>query len=262
MASPFLCWLIGHYPEGSILSQANPGDTHPWTGSLGGRFSSRRAIDRLFGVKYNGERGVFSGPEFFEMPNRFTFAAIIFGIAIGAGFSSILADEPPSINPFGQSNPEPDDAVRGVVTLSDGSTHPGLIYLTRDKRLQIYDQELQRQREIPLQAVKKIECTVQREWLEKEWRFKEGANDEKIYTGRSYPARTYLYTITLKDGRKITGALSALIYVQPKPNDADKLQTSAEPERFLLNKRDKGEVGQGLRSLVYVKRVEMTNDKR
>jgi hypothetical protein len=166
---------------------------------------------------------------------------------------SLLAAEPPAINPFGQATTERDDAVPGSVELSDGSKHPGMIYLTRDKRLQIYDEKLQRQREVPLQAVKQIDCTVKKERLDKEWTFKETTSDEKIYTGRSYPMREYLHTITLKDGRTITGPLSAIVYIQPKAAAS----AQPEPERFLLNKRNKGEPGQSLKELVYVKRIKL-----
>ena len=92
-----------------------------------------------------------------------------------------------------------------------------MIYLTRDKRLKIYDDRLQRQREVPLQAVKQIECKVKKEWMEKEWKFKETTSDEKILTGRSYPAREYLHTITLGDGRTITGPMAAIVYVRRSP---------------------------------------------
>ena len=91
---------------------------------------------------------------------------------------------------------------------------PGLISLTRDMRLKIYDEKLQRQREIPLRAVKEIACNVKKEWMEREWRFKETTSNEKVYTGRSYPVREYLHTITLTDGRKITGPLSAIVYLR------------------------------------------------
>ena len=137
--------------------------------------------------------------------------------------------------------------------MSDGSVHPGMVYLTRDKRLSIYDEHLQRQREIPLSAVGRIDCKIKREWMEREWKFKETTSDEKIYTGRSYPAREYLHTITLRDGRTITGSLSALVYLQPKRYPSDKARPA---ERYLLNKRDKGKIGSQLKSLVYVKRIE------
>ena len=140
----------------------------------------------------------------------------------------------------------------GCLELSDGSVHPGMIYLTRDARVKIYDERLERQREVPLQAVKQIDCKVKREWLEKEWKFKETTSDEKILTGRSYPAREYIHTITLRSGRTITGPLAAIVYVQASPQQ--------EAERFLLNKRNKGEAGKTLKSLVYVKRIKLGED--
>jgi hypothetical protein len=199
------------------------------------------------------------------MPIKSTSRVLAVAIVLLATTSVLFAGDPPALNPFGQTpSSERDDAVRGVVELSDGSVHPGMIYLTRDKRLQIYDQQLQRQREIPLQAVKKIECSVKKEWTEKEWRFKEGANDEKFYTGRSYPAREYLHTITLKNGKTITGPLSTIVYVQPSKraaSDPDAQPTPVEPERFLLSKRNKGEMGEDLKSLVYVKRIKLGGEK-
>ena len=97
--------------------------------------------------------------------------------------------------------------------------------------------------------VKQIECTVKKEWLEKEWKFKETTSDEKMYTGRSYPAREYLHTITLKDGRTITGPLSAIVYVQPRQTEFRRARRAASdrsPNASCLNKRNKGEIGQRL----------------
>lgn len=197
------------------------------------------------------------------LQNSSALRAVVAIIAALTGLSSLCGAEPPALNPFGQAPSEREDAVPGYIELSDGSIHAGMIYLTRDKRLQIYDNDLQRQREIPLHVVKKIECTVEREWLEREWRFKESANDEKVYTGRSYPAREYLHTITLNDGRTITGPLSAIVYVQPPqygPVRPEEYQPPVQPEQFLLNKRNKGEMGQTLKSLVYVKQIKLGKD--
>jgi len=173
------------------------------------------------------------------------------------------AAEPPTVDPFGRAQAQREDAVPGYIELSDGSVHPGLIYLTRDKRLKIYDDQLQRQREIPLRVVKQIDCAVKKEWMEKEWKYKETASDEKMYTGRSYPAREYLHTITLHDGRTITGPLAEIVYLRPQDDSSKATGDShAEPkvERFLLNKRNKGEVGQELKSLVYVKQIKLGKD--
>lgn len=174
----------------------------------------------------------------------------VISVVLSCGLS--IAEEPPTISPFGEKETLRDDALPGLVELSDGTLYPGMIHLTRDKRLQIYDAELQRQREIPLSAVKRIDCKIKREWMEKEWKFKETTTDEKIYTGLAYPAREYLHTITLHDGRTITGPMSALVYLKPTGTTADR-DTSGK--RFILHKRNKGGVGEELKLLVYVKRI-------
>ena len=177
--------------------------------------------------------------------------AAFIGVLLFCGLAA--AEEPETVKPFGERQTQRDDALPGIIEMSDGALHPGMIHLTRDKRLKIYDAELERQREIPLSAIKRIDCTVKREWMEKEWKFKETTSDEKIYTGRTYPAREYLHTITLHDGRTISGPVSALVYLHP----AGKMDyDETPPQRFLLHKRDKGKTGDDLKSLVYVKRIE------
>lgn len=173
------------------------------------------------------------------------------------------AEEPPAINPFGPPPAEREEAVPGYVELSDGSVFPGRVYLTRDVRLQIYDEALQRQREVPLRVVKRIECKVKREWMEKEWRFKEAASAEKVYTGREYPAREYIHVITLHDGRTIEGPLSGVVYVQPytySPGEQSSYRPAPAPRKFILHKREKGPVGTELKALVYVKLIELGED--
>jgi hypothetical protein len=159
------------------------------------------------------------------------------------------AQEPPALNPFEKpaDQAQRDDSVPGYLDTSDGRIHPGRLFLTRDARLKIFDQERKRHREIPLQAIKRIDCAVVKQWLEKEWRFKENANDEKYFTGRTYPAREYSHKITLQNGQTIEGSLSAIVYLRD--------ESAKEPKRFLLHKRDKGNPGTDLKSLVYVRSI-------
>ena len=183
-------------------------------------------------------------------------AAGLIMASLGAGLSWAGAgqDDPPELNPFGPSTKAGarEDSVPGYVELSDGTIRPGRIYLTRDARLKIFDAKTERQREVPLKAIRRLDGTIEREWLEPEWRFKENANDEKVYTGRSYPSREYLHAITLRDGRTLRGSLSALVYVAP--------ETGGEPEKFLLRKRDKGPAGTMLESLIYVRTIRVGDD--
>jgi hypothetical protein len=193
---------------------------------------------------------------------------VLFGVlglwAITAAWAAPPKSEPAVINPFGKlpdsASTEREDAVPGYAALSDGSIHYGRFYLTRDKRLKIYDEKLERQREIPLNRVKEINCQMLREWVEKEWRFKEMANAEKVYTGRSYPSREYSHECTLLDGRKVTGAMSGIIFLIPGDYGADALNDSRaaeEPMRFVFHKRDKGEMNTTLKQLVYVKTIKL-----
>src|SRR5262249_21271577 len=59
-------------------------------------------------------------------------------------------DEPPAIDPFGPRSHGREDALPGHLELSDGTVRPGKLYLTRDARLRIFDNEQQRFREVPL----------------------------------------------------------------------------------------------------------------
>lgn len=153
----------------------------------------------------------------------------------------------PALNPFGSKEEVRDDAVAGYLEMSDGAIHPGMLFLTRAHRLKIFDSKAELHRQVPLRAVARVDCTVLKEWMEKEWRFKENANDEKVYTGHAYPAREYVHTITLKNGRTIRGALSGIVYVQA--------ESGKSAARFLLHKRDRGETGTKLKALLYVRTI-------
>jgi hypothetical protein len=188
----------------------------------------------------------------------------------GAAIPSVVQvargeDEPPAINPFGGTRTEREDAVPGYLELSDGTVLVGNVYMTRDKRLKLEDRKADgdvRQREVPLRAVKQIECKVDKEWIEKEWRFKETTSDEKYYTGKSYPARVYSHTVTLKDGRAITGPLAEIVFVQPFASAEGPRAENPQPEaqRFMLHKRDKGQIGADLKSLRYVRLIKLGNE--
>ncbi|MGD9127363.1 MAG: hypothetical protein PVH19_08290 [Planctomycetia bacterium] len=160
--------------------------------------------------------------------------------------------EPEAINPFGPKPAVREDARQGTILTSDGKRHVGMIYLTRDMRLKIYDEKAKRQRELPLRVVERIDATVKWERMEKEWQFQELAADKKLYTGKEYPAREYVHTITLKDGRKITGPISAIVYLKA-PAEEDKPEKET---RYLLHKRQKGKPETTLKKLIYVQSID------
>ncbi len=168
------------------------------------------------------------------------------GLALGF---LVLLQGPPALDPFGTRGNVRDDALPGVLEMSDGTIHRGQVFLTRDARLKVLDEATKKHREVPLDQVRSIECEVLKEWVEKEWRFLENANDQKVYTGRTYPSREYAHKITLSDGRTLRGRLSALMYVQE--------DNAKAPVRYLLHQRDKGEPGTDLKALAYVRSVRL-----
>lgn len=203
----------------------------------------------------NGEmlfRAPRSGSHWIVMASLVVPAVLFTGLVFGG--------DPP--NPFSNARPVRSDAVAGAMQLSDGRILVGRIYLTRSHKLRIYDIKQERIREVPLRAVREINAIVQKEWAEREWRFKANADNEKVYTGRTYPARIYLHEIKLKRGDAIRGSLAAVVYVEPNRKKGDAAKTPnrtdaarPKPQRYLLHKRDKGKPGQALKELIYVRRI-------
>lgn len=159
------------------------------------------------------------------------------------------AQDPPALNPFGASNPVRDDALPGYVEMSDGAIYVGQIHTTRDARLRLFDEASGRRREIPLRSIQRIDCSVAKEWMEKEWRFREGANAEKVYTGRAYPVQQYRHQITLQDGRSISGDLSCPMYIRDYFTDRTK--------QVILHKRHKGPMDTKASTVIYVRAVTL-----
>ena len=199
---------------------------------------------------------------------RRLFPGILFGTLFFVGIVPwTFSAEPPALaNPLSrrESNVR-EDTMPGYIEMSNGEVLPGLLYITRDKRLEVYDVELKRQRTIPIHKIAKIECNVEKEWYEKEWRFKELASDEKMFTGREYPCRIFTYTITFDDDRELEGPMSGLIFVQPL-NEGEDASTGHIPERdaqrCYFNKRqsEKTDAGKKLGEIYYVKTVKIGED--
>lgn len=131
--------------------------------------------------------------------------------------------------------------------LSDGQAIIGSISTTADKPIRVFDRERKEYRDVPFKLIRSARASVLWEREEREWHFKESGSDIKEYTGKTYPAREMQYTLTLMNGQTVAGDVVAPLYVT-----VDGKETT-----YVLHKRDKGEVGQTLKDLVYVKSVEL-----
>ena len=142
--------------------------------------------------------------------------------------------------------PPPPDSVAGYLLLSNDDRVEGRVHLTRDAVLKFTDPDRKKLLRIRLSELTHIEQKVIIERMEKEWRWLENANDQKVYTGRQYPMRKLQTVLHLKTGRTLQGPMTALLYV-----------TNANGrQRFVLHKRQKGKPGEKLADLLYVKLVD------
>lgn len=142
--------------------------------------------------------------------------------------------------------PPPEDSVKGFLLLSNGDRVDGHVRLTRDAVLKFTHTDKKKILRIRLDEVTHIEQHPTLERMEKEWRWVENANDEKVYTGREYPMRKLETIIHMKKGRTLKGLLMALIFVDNENGS----------RRFVLHKRQKGKPGTKMSDLIYVKTVD------
>ncbi len=163
------------------------------------------------------------------------------------------------LNPFGPPlRPVPQDARRAVIELSNGKKLRGLLYLTPGLRWRFYDEKAKRYLRLPLSAIRRIDAGVRKEWMEREWRFREAASNEKVYTGRTYPVRILSYRVTLKNGRVLTGRGSAVLYFVPESKEKGGKAHVGEwhkRHKLIIQERQKGKPGETLGKLVYIKSI-------
>jgi len=139
-------------------------------------------------------------------------------------------------------------AREGTIILSNKEQIHGQLSLTPGKRLRVWDTKRKRYRDIALAELSGIKVRVTRQRVEKEWRFKEEGNDEKVFTGRTYPRLEFGLTLTLGGKRRIEGRIArgTPLYLQPQ---------KGKRRRFLIQPYMTGEAGRTAEQLVYLKEV-------
>jgi len=187
-------------------------------------------------------------------------AVLTGSVTIIAGLSSILAAAPLF------ESARADYAVDGTLSTSDGQTFTGVLFTSGGKPLRIFERGKSQFVDFTLKDIVRLDVAVEEEHEEPYWYWKQSGSDEKVFTGKTYPWRKYITTVTLLGGRTLTGDLDGLLYIEvPSPTGDPSVQTTGTPQptgarklRFLLHKRDKGEEGQKASELVYVTAVTVT----
>lgn len=161
------------------------------------------------------------------------------------------------VSPLAPVGPPARQARPATVVFSGGSKRSGQVWLTPGKRLKIFERAQEKYREFALADVVRIDVNPEKEVMERVWRWKEHASDEKVYTGEAYPWRKYVTTLAVRDRKgklqNVVGDMTAVLYLQEDPEK--------KPVRLLIHRREKGEVGQTLQDLVYVTAVVFETPK-
>ncbi|MCY2927399.1 MAG: hypothetical protein NT031_18570 [Planctomycetota bacterium] len=168
------------------------------------------------------------------------------------GQAAPAATRPAEVNaqpaPAPQTRPAREDALPGVIELSDGSLTAGWLHTTRQKSLEVYQEGLKQWQQVPLLAVLSVQAVVKEEKMELRWRWKGMGEVEKEYTGAKYPFRRLAWRVRLIDGTTVEGVIRG----QPlsiAPADG------GPPRTFVLAEQLKGADGQTLADLPYLRRA-------
>ncbi len=152
------------------------------------------------------------------------------------------------VNPL-TAKSQSDGYRQATMTLSDGRQITGRFATTSGQPVRVYDPEKKDYRDVPYVLIRSLEAKVLWERMQEEWHFKDSGSDIREFNGKSYPVHELHYILTLSNGQTVTGVVVTPLYLEHP--DGDKL--------FALHKRDKGQIGQTLKDLVYVKKVEFAD---
>jgi hypothetical protein len=174
----------------------------------------------------------------------------------------------------GAKKPAAENApVPATVTWSDGRRETGKLSFTPGVPLTVYDLEGKEWVDVELSDLAGLEAVPRAEKMDREWRWKDYGDDEKVYTGRERPRRWLDHAILLKDFEvmkvhvKGTVMYFDTIPEQAKPEKGKAKAGAAKPDgkpkpdakpvrrRLIIRQYDRGDWGDTLDSLVYVKRI-------
>lgn len=165
--------------------------------------------------------------------------------AIGASAGGV----PASANPFRSSDMpfRRSYALPGVIELIDGNQLPGGLYTTVEKPWIVWSESTKSWRRVDFLTLLSIEAVVEEERMELDWRWKGMGEPEKVYTGKKYPMRRMHWRFKLIDGSVVEGSTKG------QPVFVELAGKVSGP--FILAERMKGELGQTLEELPYVRKI-------
>ena len=165
---------------------------------------------------------------------------------------------------------------QAIVTMSDGTIIKGKVQTRNDAKFRIvtqageFTQNLGRtenvasrygkQFDLGLDLFKRVEFMVRpdrpqvqtqlpSERMERQWKWKERNNTEKVYIGEPFPIRNLEIRCFMNSGEEINGTLQTIpLYVQE--------EGAFTAKKFFLKSKQKGKPGQSLPELLYIRSID------
>ncbi len=135
---------------------------------------------------------------------------------------------------------------RGSVRMSDGTAVSGEIFgSSEDSTLRVFDENLRKYREFKFAEIVSVSMIVEKEAMVDKFTFKEVGWDEKLYSGKAFPRIDFRASVLLLTGERAAGHVLGVVHVDD----------GTAVSKFVLNRYMRGEVGQKLDDLVYVREI-------
>lgn len=147
---------------------------------------------------------------------------------------------------FAEDNPD-----LAQITLSNGDKAEGDFSLTPGKKLELFDVAKKKRFNVEPAEIVRISASVEEEKMEQGWMFKEEGLKDKIKLPFFYPLRQLFTDITLNSGVTLHGHCNGLFF----------LEKDGDSKRYIIYANQKGEKGQTLNDIVYVKEIAFPNRK-
>jgi hypothetical protein len=153
-----------------------------------------------------------------------------------------------SAEPAAAPAPDPDHA---VATMSNGERAEGALAFTGGRKPSFFDVAKQKRFDLDPAEIVRVSVSVEEEKLAQGWMFLEESRHDKVKLPYTYPLRKLVTEVTLTSGETLKGHVTAVFY----------LETEESQKRFFLLYDQKGEKGQKLEDLVYLKELVLPNRK-
>jgi len=144
-----------------------------------------------------------------------------------------------------------DDAVPALVTFSDGTSQSGSLKLIGARPLTLVPLGENKQRMFLFRDIVSVGMDIETNSMERPWVFKESGRAEKVYLDGQYPLMNFTTRITLVNGQTVSGHIISAALT---------LSGEKGKKKIFLTRQIKGEIGQTLNDIVFIRDIRFTGN--